>query len=159
MVRPEIESAFHQSIGFTEPPEVYCAGVQVAEGQFIPFERQTFWPFTVRLVKTALVADKLVVVTEVAVAFTKLRPPRTVKVEVTVEDAATKPPNRLRVAVVVAPVAVTVFKFGVVTAEQLVPSARQTDWPLATKLVKTAFVANKFVVVADVPVEFPKMKF
>lgn len=53
---------------------------------------------TAKLVVVTLVAAKLVVVTLVAVPFTKVKPcnevlPKTVKVEVTVEEAPTKPPK------------------------------------------------------------------
>lgn len=76
-------------------------------GQFVPFARQVADPFTkmaeaFRVVPELFVKKRLVVVAEVNVAFDPTRlpvvtfwrlvEPRTVNVEVTVEELPTKPP-------------------------------------------------------------------
>jgi hypothetical protein len=87
----------------------------------------------------ALVAERLVVVTEVPVAFVKLMPwalvspvtfnvPATLSVPVTLEEAATNPPKNWAVVVVKLPRAVTDWRvsFSTVPAGQPTPFARHT---------------------------------
>lgn len=64
----------------------------------VPVTEPPVKAFTVKFVILPLVAARLVVVTLVPVPFTKVKPcnevlPKTVKVEVTVEEAPTKPPK------------------------------------------------------------------
>jgi hypothetical protein len=81
----------------------------------------------------AFVAPKLV-----AVVFWSEVFPRTVKVEVTVEEAATNPPNNESVVVAEEPRAVTVARVSVSAnkyAGQLVPVLRHTVRPFTKRLV------------------------
>jgi hypothetical protein len=123
-----------------------------------------------RLVETKPETPRFVVVTFVPVAFVKARPwrlvlPRTVKVEVTVEDDPRNPPYKKRVWVVVAPRAVTVCKVSVVAvAGQLVPFSRQTSNPPTWRTVKVPVapvsvpVTERLVRPRVCPVAFVKVR-
>lgn len=74
------------------------AMVPEVNDKVVPVTEPPVKAFTVKFVILPLVAARLVVVTLVPVPFTKVKPcnevpPKTVKVEVTVEEAPTKPPK------------------------------------------------------------------
>jgi hypothetical protein len=96
-----------------------------------------------RLVETTPDTARPVVVTLEPWALVKERPwrevePKTVNVEVTVEEAATNPPRNWRVAVAEEPRAVTEARVSVLAAEagQPTPFARQTAWPITVAVAK-----------------------
>jgi hypothetical protein len=110
----------------------------------------------------------LVVVTLVPVPFTKVTfwrdvSPRTVNVDVTVEEAAIKPPYNWTVVVAEEPRAETVARVSLFAVpEQFVPSWRHTFFPAIVSVVPDPFVKERvpakrlveveFVVVANVEV-------
>jgi hypothetical protein len=108
------------------PREVTTASVSVSneDGQFVPLAKQTCAPFTNKLVVETVVAYTFVVVTLVNVAFVPMTfcksvPPKTVSVDVTVDEAETDPPNRLSVLVAVFPRAETSANVCVADAKPL----------------------------------------
>jgi hypothetical protein len=129
----------------------------VPVGQLVPFWRQTFVPFTVRkekapfvekrLVLDAIVAKEVVNVAFVAVRFWREAVPRTVSVEVTVEEAARNPPNNWSVAVADAPRLETWAKvsFASDVNTQFVPSERHKLRPATVAVAKLAVTAKRLV--------------
>ena len=94
-----------------------------------------------------------------SVTFWRAVLPRTVKVEVTVEEEERKPPKRESVLFVVAPLFVMIWRVAVVAASpgQLVPFARQTEDPpreilppVIVTLPEVKLVAFRFVPEAEV---------
>jgi hypothetical protein len=105
------------------------------------------------VVPVRFVEKRLVEVTLVAVALERVRfprdvAPRTVKVEVTVEEAATNPPNKDNMLVVLAPLFVICWSVAVEAADpgQLVPLAKHTLNPFTrtddARRVEPEAVAN-----------------
>jgi hypothetical protein len=155
----------------------------LVEVVFVPVALVQVKPFVPSVVIVPLVANKLVVVTEVPVAIVKVRSAKAV-VPVTVRFAPTKkfavevPPANWMSLVVEFPVFVTVWKFGVVPEGQFVPSWRHTDEPFTAMaealsvvpeavakpshdvevpFVKDELVAKEFVVVTAVKVALVKI--